>query len=93
MKSELTIEQSLNCSSQVDIQKIAIQGATLTIVDDTTDLVELLDEKDYCQWFFCRMNPECGQSSSESNYLYMKDKVDCSEVLNDLSCVKCNILE
>ena len=100
MKNEFVIDQSLDCSKTDDIQKIVILAATLAKVEYTTNLVEQLNDSNdmfvskYCQWFFCRMNTECGQtSSSESNYLYMKDKINCpATTMDSLSCDECNLL-
>ncbi len=96
MKSELNVDQSLDCSNHDDIQSMVINVVTKTKVHDALDLVEQIDDTtdnltgEYCNLFFCRMNPVCGQSSSESNYLYMKDKVGCSYMLNILTCDDCS---
>ena len=98
MKHTLLIDESLDCSNQNDVQKIVSNAATLIEIDNTVNLVEELDETNdrfvgqYCQWFFCRMNPECGQSSSsESNYLFMKNKMyGCQSTLKAMTCNQCS---
>ena len=48
-----------------------------------------LDYQQYCQWFYCNMNPICGRATSESNYNYTKYKVGCG-YQKGLNCGCCH---
>ncbi len=97
MKSELNVDQSLDCSNHDDIQSMVINVVTKAEIENAADLVEQLDASNddhvskYCEWVFCKMNPQCErQSTTESTYLHIKKIINCPYTLNEMTCDQCS---
>ena len=99
VKTKFEVDEMFDCSNENDIHRVVIHSAVFTAVhharNDVIDLDPIGINKNnaqakYCQWFFCRTNPECGQSSSATNNFYkkFKDNIGCDDI-DTLSCNQC----
>ena len=94
MKSKFDVDETFDCSNEDDAHRVVTHSAVLTAVDHTLKnalkLTNGMGSTKYCQWFFCRLNPECGQSSySTNNYANMIKTAGCTDNLDGLSCDQC----
>ena len=97
MKVGLEVEDDFDCTNKDDVHRIVLRAtAFFTVTKAEKNVLQMAEQESIdtniltkgCQWVYCNLNPECGNTSSKEKYTFLIKKLPCYS-LDTLNCNEC----